>query len=383
MTRSTHITRRQAVGALTATAAASMLPFASRAQSAAGNEIVVGQSIHLSGPLAGTVTNVIKGQNLAIEGINKKGGINGRPLRLITMDDAYDAKRCYENSKKMIEEDNVTALFAPASTAGVGALLPLIVEKKIPLIGTYSGAHVVRLKHNPYFFTTTASYKDEVVQMMKNLVTLQRGNVALVYQNNAFGQLMTPVVEEAAKEAGATLVAKAPLDISGSDAVTTAQTIGAAKPQAVVFMAFGPSLVAFVKAARNYVGAPIYCISVSNSQPLIAALGDDARGLAFTQVIPYPWRATTALTRDFNAAVAAANIPVGYDSFIGYLNIRVLAEGLKRAGKNVTPQSVVTGMESMRKTDIGGYVLDYSPTNHHGSKFVEITIVGPGGRFMR
>ncbi len=372
--------RRRVTASIAAAAALSSMPRTARAQAA---EIRIGQSIHLSGPLFPTVENVIKGQNLALDEVNRAGGIHGRPVRVISYDDVYDAKRCVENCKKLINEDQVSALFAPGATASVIALLPLISEHRIPLIGTYSGAPIVRTKHHPYFFTTTASYQDEVVQMLRNLVTVQQGRVGLVFQNNAFGQLMSPVLDIAAKESGATLVAKVPLELSGENAVAAAQEMASHKPHAVVFIAFGPSLVQFVRAARAHLGVPVYCISVSNSSPLIKVLGDDARGLAFTQIVPYPWRTSSAITRAFNTEAAAAKVPVSYDALTGYINVRVLLEGLRRSGSRPTRQSIVAGMENMRNVDLGGYRVNYSPTNHHGSKYVDLTIIGPGGRFVR
>lgn len=380
MTPASRINRRHFLAASGAASALGAWPVGAHADEA---DIAIGQSIHLSGPLASTVTTVMKGQEMALEAANRRGGVNGRKVRLITLDDAYDAARCVENCTRLIEQHNVTALFAPGSTASVAALLPLVAEKKVPLVGTYSGAPSVRTKHHPYFFTTMASYKDEVVQMLRNLVTVARGDVGLVYQNNAFGQLMLPVVEAATKEAGATLVAQVPLSITGTDAAAAAQGLAAHRPKAVLFVAFGPSMVSFVRAAKAYLGVPVYCLSVANSPALIEALGDDARGLAFTQVVPYPWRATAALSREFNADMKARGLPVGYGYFMGYLNMKVLLEGLRRAGPRPTRQAVVTGMESMSRVDLGGYTVDYSATNHHGSKFVDITIVGPNGRFMK
>ena len=80
-----------------------------------------------------------------------------------------------------------------------------------------------------------------------------------------------------------------------------------------------------------------------------------------------------------------ANIDVDYDHFYGYLNARVLLEGLKRAAaaKALTPAGVTSGMESIGKFDMGGFPLNFGPTRHHGSNFVEITIVGPNGKYMR
>lgn len=346
-------------------------------------DIVIGQSAHLSGPLAPTMKAVLRGQDLALEEVNRKGGINGRRVRLVTLDDAYDPKKCAENVVSLIDQHKAVALYGLASTANVAAVLPILADKKVPLVGVYTGAPVLRAKQHPYFFTTMASYRDEVVQMVRNLVTLQRGKLALVYQNNAFGQLMLPVVEEVAKEQGATLVAKHPLEVSGSDAVPATQAVAAARPDALIVMAFGPSIVPLVRAAKANLSVPIYCIGIANSKSALEALGDDARGLAFTQSIPYPFRQTTTLTRDYAAAMQRADLPLDYDHFFGYLNTRVLIEALRRAGKTLSSQVLVNTLEAMGKVDLGGYTVSFAPTNHHGSSFVDITIVGPGGRYLR
>lgn len=378
-----HWTRRQALRS-TAAAAGALACGPLWAQDT--KEIRIGQSVHLSGPLAATMTAPLRGQQLAIDEINRKGGIAGKPLKLVMLDDAFDPKRAVENTIKLIDEEKCVALFGYASTANIAAVLPVVAEKKVPLIGAYGGSPSLRVKHHPYFFTAMASYRDEVVQMIRNLMTTQRSQLGVVYQNHAFGQLMLPVVESVAKELGANIVAKQSLEMSGADAVAAAQSMAAAKPEAVLLMAFGPSTVPVIKALRNHVGTPIYALSIANAKSLVAALGDDGRGMAYTQIIPYPWRLASPLTRDFNAAMQGANIEVDYDHFFGYLNTRVLIEGLKRAGASgrpVTPASVLAGMESIGKFDMGGFPLHYGPTRHHGSAFVEITIVGPRGKYMR
>ena len=272
------------------------------------------------------------------------------------------------------------------STSSVIAALPLLAEKKVPLIGVYTGSPSLRIKHNPYFFTVFASYRDELVQMIRTLVSAKRTQLGLIYQNHPFGQLMLPVVEEVVREQGATLVGKQSLETSGSDAVNAAAALGTSKPQAVLLLAFGPSIIGFIKAARSYVGAPIYALSIANAKPILAALGDESRGIAFTQVIPYPWRQISPLTRDFATAMEREKIEIDYDHFIGYLNVRVLIEGLKRAasaGKAITSESLIAGMEAIGKFDLGGYPLSFGPQKHHGSNFVDLTIVGPNGRYMR
>ncbi|MBI5255240.1 MAG: ABC transporter substrate-binding protein [Burkholderiales bacterium] len=371
--------RRECLTGLGALAASTSLPALAQAQT---GDIVIGQSAHLSGPLAALMKGPLRGQQLALDEFNKRGAVQGRRVKLLTLDDAYDPKRCVENVNTLIEKEKVTALFGLASTANVAAVLPMLAEKKVPLVGVYTGAPALRARHHPYFFTMMASYRDEVVQMVKNLATVGRTKLALAYHNSPFGQLMLPVVEEVCKELGSTLVAKAPLDIPGNESVAVAQALAGANPQAVIFMAFGPALIPFVKATRAHLGVPLYALSISNSRQLIDALGDEARGLAFTLIVPYVLRATTTLTREFTAAAEKAKVPPDFDHFFGYLNMRVVLEMIKRAGKAVTSQSLVSTIEGLGKVDFGGYTLNFGPQNHHGSTFADLLIIGPGGRYI-
>lgn len=374
------ITRRACVQGLAATSASLALP---ALQAAPPNEILIGQSVHLTGPAASQLVRVLKGQELALEEFNeRKGAVAGRKVRLVTLDDAYDPKRCVENVHTLIDREKVVALYGLGSTANVAAVLPVLAEKKVPLISVYTGAPSLRTPQHPYFFTTMASYRDEVGKMVQNLVSGQRKRIAVAVLNNAFGKEMAPMVEEVAKEHGAAVVATQAIDLTGSNAVNACKLLGDAKPDGLIIMAFGPMFVPTVKAARAYLGVPIYGPTIANSRNSIEALGDEARGLAFTRLLPNALRPTLGVIRDYGAAMERAKIPIDYDHFFGYVNLRVLLEGLRRAGRSVTPQSLVATMERAGTLDIGGYKLNYGPNNHHGSKLVELTIIGPGGRYI-
>jgi branched-chain amino acid transport system substrate-binding protein len=386
MTMPAPICRRTALaalGALSASPWSRAQPAGEPGAPARAADIVIGQSAHLSGPLSGTLKAVLRGQALALEEFNRRGGVGGRRVKLVTLDDAYDPKRCVENVNALIEREKAVALFGLASTANVGAVLPILAERKVPLVGVYTGAPALRAKQHPYFFTAMASYLDEVVQMVRNLATVGRTRLAVAYHDSPFGQLMLPVVEEVCREQGSSLVAKAALDIPGQQSAAVAQALTQGGPQAVLFIAFGPALVPFVKAVRAQMGVPMYALSIANSKSLIDALGDEARGLAFTQTVPYAMRATSTLTRDYAAAMERARLPADFDHFFGYLNLRVLLELLKRAGKGVTSQSLVAAIEGLGKVDLGGYTVTFGPQSHHGSSYVDLLIVGPGGRFIR
>ncbi|MEO6017470.1 MAG: ABC transporter substrate-binding protein [Polaromonas sp.] len=346
-------------------------------------DILVGQSAPLSGMMAPAMTGVLAGQQMAFDEANAKGGIQGRKVRLVMLDDGFDPKRTLENARTLVEKQDVIALFGIVGTAQTAAVLPYIAEKHVPLISAYSGSPALRMQPNPYFFTTQSSYADELVKMVRNLRSVQTSRIAVVYQNNEFGKLLLPLTEKVIVSEGASVAATRPLDPSGADSVAVAQSLAAAHPQAVIMIVAGPAVVPYVKANRAYLGVPVYTFSLSVGSMVLKALGDEARGLAVSRSTPYPWRATTPLARNFKALMDKADKPVDYDHYAGYINARVLLEGLRNAGKKPTSESLTQAMEKLNKLDLGGYVLSYSPQNHHGSNFVEITVVGPNGDFMR
>lgn len=375
------ISRRQTVCAIASAGAALASPL-SNAQS---GEIRIGQSVLMNGPLAANVTSVLKGQDLALAQFNRQGGAGGRPVRLITLDDGFDGPRCFENATRLVDKDEVTALFGFSTTHGIPDVLQLLAVKKIPLVGTYSGHPALRAKHHPYFFTMMASLEDEVAQMLRHLTSIRLTRIALVLLNSPLGMTMSQAFLRAASGAnGVAVAANVSIEQDASNVEQALAVVAASSPQAVAFLGFGAAMLPFLKSARRTLGVPIYCVSLAAlNQAALDSLGLDARGLAFTQTVPYPWRDTSLLTREFNAQMRSAKIAVDYPHWLGYLNMRVLLEALRRVPGPVTPAKLITTLESMRNTDLGGYVVDFGPNKHHGSSFVDITVMGPNGKFIR
>lgn len=374
----TALTRRTVIAGLAATAltARANVP-------ATRSELLIGQSVPLSGMMATPMANVLAGQQLAIDEVNRKGGIGGRLVRLEMLDDAFDAKRTVENVRTLVEDKNVLALMGTVGTGQTLAVLPYIADKRVPLIAAYSGSPALRAKPNAYFFTTQAAYDDELVRIVRNLLAVQAKRIAVVYQDNEFGKLLLPIAEKIIAAEGATLAGSRSLQSTGADAVAAAQSVAGMKANAVVMLVAGPGVIGYVKANRAYTGLPVYTLSLSAGSAILKALGDDARGLAVARATPYPWRATTSLAKEFNAAMTKAGKEVDYDHYLGYINMQVVLAGLRGAGRNPSPESVKEAMQKLTRLDLGGYVMEFGPDKHHGSNFVEITVVGPRGNFIR
>lgn len=374
--------RRSLVQAMAGLAVFGALP--AGAQTAVGkNDILIGRSTALSGGMAPFLQPIHEGQDAAIEDANAKGGIGGRKIRLVTLDDGFDPRRTLENARQLSEKDGVVALLGVSGTSQVMALLPYLVEAKLPLIGVYTGSPAIRAQQHPYLFTTRASYADELVKIVRNLVAVQTSRIAVVYENNDFGKLLLPLVEKTITAEGASLAGSHALAPTGEDAAAAAKTLAAQKPQAVLLVAAGPPVVAYVKANRAHLGVPVYTLSLGAGSAVLKALGEEARGLAVARTGPSPTKPTIQLTRDFQASMKRHGKPADYDRYTGYMDARVLIEGLRAAGPGVTRASLVQAMEGLGTLDLGGYTYQFSPQNHHGSNFVDIAVVGSGGVYLQ
>lgn len=230
---------------------AALASLSARAQPAPGKgDILIGRSTALSGGMAPFLAPIHEGQDAAVEDANAKGGIGGRKIRLVTLDDGFDPRRTLENARQLSEKEGVLALLGVSGTSQVMALLPYLVQAKLPLISVYTGSPAIRAQQHPYLFTTRASYADELVKIVRNLVAVQTSRIAVAYENNDFGKLLLPLVEKTIAAEGATLAGSHAIAPTGADANDAAKALAAQKPQAVLLVAAGPPVVAYVRANR-------------------------------------------------------------------------------------------------------------------------------------
>jgi branched-chain amino acid transport system substrate-binding protein len=143
--------------------------------------IVLGQSAAFTGPAAQLGIQMNIGTKAYLDYVNSKGGVHGRKIELKTRDDKYESNLAVENTKKLIEEDRVFALISYVGTPTTGAAMPILTEAKVPLVGPFTGAEVLRTPVNRYIFNVRASYYDETEKIVEQLVSTGAKNIAVVY----------------------------------------------------------------------------------------------------------------------------------------------------------------------------------------------------------
>lgn len=348
-------------------------------------EIVIGQSCQLSGPLAGLSAEVRLGAKLYFDHINSNGGINGRKIRLVTLDDAYDPKKAAANTRELIDTHRVLALFQYAGTPPAMAAVPIAEEKHVPLIAPFTGSDALRQKFSRYVFNIKASYGDELAAMVRQLAVVGIDRVAVVYLNNAFGTGGLAAVEKSAAQHHVNLLVKEPLEVDGSKMAQAVEHVGKAQPQAIIVVSAGKPSVDFVDAyLKTGHRSTFYMLSVISNTQLIEVLQERARGIVITQVVPSPWNQSVGVSRELQARAAESGLKeLTFSQMEGFISAKFLVEGLRRAGKAVTREGLVRALEDMKIYDMGGYWVELSATKHSSGRFVDLMILGPDGRFRR
>lgn len=349
-----------------------------------GNRILIGQTVGVTGTVAGPVKEMNEGANAYFNQVNKKGGIHGRKIEMVVLDDKFDPKRAYENAEKLIKEHRVFALFLGRGTPHTQKILPLLEAHKVPLLAPSTGAQVFHDPVNRWVFNIRAKYQDEVLMAVRHLATTGIKRISLLHVDDAFGEDGLEGFRKAMASYNLTPVSITKFGRVNPDNQEAARTVIAANPAALLIVSSAKNTVGVIKAIREQ-GGRMLLLTLSNnsSQAFVNELGPAGQGVIITQVTPAPHLVSTPLGQEFKAAAKLTGATISYPAIEGYVNAKVLVEGLRRAGRDLTREGFVRAMESMERVDFGGMLITYGTRDHTGSEFVELTMIGQGGRFVR
>jgi len=345
--------------------------------------IVLGQSAAFSGPAQQLGIQMRDGMKLWFDHINRRGGIHGRKIQLVTRDDGYESTLAAENTRKLIQEDKVFALVGYVGTPTSQAALPIFTAAKVPFVGPFTGAELLRDPFNRYIFNVRASYYNETDQIVQQLLTTGSKRFAVFYQNDSYGQAGLNGVKIAVSKRGGEIVSTGTVERNTVDVAKAVREIVPTRPDAVIMISAYKSIAAFIRAAKKdgYNGQ-FYNVSFVGSTALSSELGKDGHGVAISQVVPFPWSRKVQVVREFHEFAGKAKVDVNFSSLEGFLVAKVTVEGLRRVGNRpLTRERFIEAMETMNNADFGGFLVNYSRKDHNGSKFVDLTIIARDGGF--
>jgi ABC-type branched-subunit amino acid transport system substrate-binding protein len=353
-------------------------------------EIRIGASLALQGHAGYLGTQMLHGAMAYIRHVNAQGGVHGRQITVIAYDDGYDPPRCLYNTQRLLIEDNVFALFCYVGTPTTVKIIPLVNEARIPLVGMFTGANALRDPVNRYLINIRASYYQETGATVRYLVEdLGIRRIGVFYQYDAYGFDGLRGTELALRRYNLVPVATGTY-IRGTLAVDEGlQRIMAAQAAAVVMIGTYEPCAKFIRQAKNNGYRPVFSnVSFVGADELARILGDQAEGVIVTQVVPPPSPRSDTVKLwgvDEYARLLNRYYPQDHPNFVsleGYLNARVLVEGLKRTGRRLNRERFITALESVRDYDLGiDNDLAFSARDHQGLDRVYFTHF-KDGRFV-
>ncbi len=348
--------------------------------------ILLGQSAAFSGPAANLGKEMKEGAMVYFEYINGQGGVYGRKINLISLDDGYEPDRALSNTKKLINDNKVFALFGYVGTPTSYAVVPLITETKTPFFAPFTGAEGLRSPLNKYIFNIRASYFDETEKLVDWAVSQKKKSIAVFYQDDSYGKTGLQGVEMAMNKRKLKISALGTVERNTIAVAEAVKSIKKAAPDAIIMISAYKSCAEFIRQAKAAgIDAVFMNVSFVGSKALASELGEDGHGVVISQVVPFPWDPTPAVTREFSKLIKVY-LPKEQPSFNnleGFIAAKAFVEGLKRAGTDLTREKFIAALETFRQLDLGDFAVTFSPQSHNGSKQVQLTIIiGKGGGFL-
>jgi branched-chain amino acid transport system substrate-binding protein len=209
--------------------------------------------------------------------------------------------------------------------------------------------------------------------------------ISVFYQNDAYGEAGRKGTELALTKRAMKIHSNGTVERNTLKVEEAVKTIHSSEPDAIVMVGAYAACAEFIRQMKKAgSGATFYNVSFVGSKALADALGTEGSGVAISQVVPFPWASSVPVVKEYQAlAKKAGYSDYNFSAMEGFLTAKVMVEGLRRAGKNPTREGLVDALERMNDVDLGGFYVSYSPQNHAGSKFVDLTIIGRNGKFMR
>ncbi|NRF67766.1 ABC transporter substrate-binding protein [Aquincola sp. S2] len=345
-------------------------------------EIKLGASAVLSGPLGAQTNEYGAGARLYFDAVNAAGGVHGRKISYVTLDDGFDVKRAVANTRKLIDEQGVFMIFNNTGTAQTAAILPIVEESRTIVFGPVTGASAFRDKYNRYVFHVRAGYAAEARRIVSQLKLIGMARVAVFYQDDGLGKTLLAELRKAAAAEGLALLTEIRLDPQQPDFEAAADATQKAQPQAVILATAGATFTNYVGAVLKTPARPgFYGFSVAGHDVIKRELKDKARGTVLAQIMPSLRNPSTPVVADYlnllrERSPAAAP---STSQFEGFIHARLLVVGLRRAGRNLTTDSFITAMESAGDIAFGRFIAKYTPQTHIGSAYVELAIMDEAG----
>ena len=348
------------------------------------DRILFGQSAALSGPAQQLGSAMKLGIEAAFHEQNQAGGVHGRQLELIALDDLYEPEDAYSNTLSLIDDEGVFALIGEVGTPTSRSVYPLAHARGVPFVAPFTGAEFLRDVELSNVVNLRASYYQETEQMVARLTEdLGITKIAVLYQNDSYGQAGLSGVRLALERRDLEPVASWYYRRNTNAVKRAVYHIVKADPEAVIMIGAYSPVAETVKLIRQDIDPVFMAVSFVGSNALVEELGSQGAGVYVTQVVPLPWDTDVPAVAAYQAALEALDAPdvPSFVSLEGYLAGRLAIKGLELCGPDVSRQCFLKAIQTGGVIDLEGLSLEYGAEDNQGSDAVYLTVIGTDGKY--
>ena len=353
---------------------------------AAQAQILIGQTAGYTGIVSPAVKEIADGAKLYLDATNARGGVYGQKIELIALDDKFDPKLAAENARILIEEKNVLALFLGRGTPTTEAILPIIEKAGVPYLAPSTGALSLHEPVKKHIFNVRAPYQAEGVLAVQHLSTIGITRIGVVHVDDGFGRDGLAGALKGFKAVNAKPLFVEKYDRTKPDLAPIALRAAKEQAQAVIFVGAGGAVKDFVVALRKEgSGAQLVTLSNNAAGSFITALGANARGVIVTQVFPGERNSGHPFVSEALTLATAKGIKDLTPAMLeGFAAAKVLVEALNRTGANPTREKLQRTLDNFKPYDLGGkLIVEFSPKDHTGLRYADLSIITYDGKFKR
>jgi len=342
------------------------------------DSIRLGQSCALSGPYKELGLNMCKGARAYFTYINSIGGVHGRRIEQVVLDDRYEPFEAENNTNTLISEKRVFAIFGEVGTPTSKYALPAAEKADVPFLMPFTGADFLRTPEKRWVINLRASYDDEVEAMVK-FITETKGvkKIAVFYQDDAYGKAGLSSTNKALSKRGIKLVANETYYKKIDIPEDVFERLRAASPDAIIMIGAYLPCANFIKGAtRSGMENTLFCnVSFVGSETLVRLLDGNTKNVLISQVVPLPWDSSNPAVQEYQKLFRKIypGDDFGFVSLEGFLAAKLTVKGLERAGQNPTRESFIAALETIDKNALEGLSLSLGKDHHQAMNTVYLT----------
>lgn len=346
-------------------------------------QVTLGGSIDLSGPVSTQVRAGFSGAQLFFNQLNERGGVHGRQVILKLLDDGFDPSRTVANIERLNLENNTFALFGTTGDTQSAAAIELSSRLNIPLFSPVCGDYGLRALNKPKVYFVRASYRDEARKILQHALTVGHPRLAVVFQDDGFGKSMLNEINVSAKQLNLQPPESFAISTKGGMPAATAERLMRLMPTAILLATVGEAFTQFSGnfLMQSYFKPQIYGFSLMSPLVIARDLGVKGRGIILTQFVPSIRKRSIPIVAEFLNAnqISKSQSAPNTLALEGYLMAKIFAEGLRRAGRDLTRGGLVAVLDRFGSWDAGGIYIHYDQSSRAGSSYVDLAVVNETG----